>query len=112
MPRRRHLSGSSNYQHVLRDDLFRIAFARTALFVALVVPFGNILSLLLAVGLTQDYRGTTIYKTAFYLPVVTSVAVVALLWRWLYSAEFGLLNYYLQARLVLSDSPWEYPLAH
>lgn len=87
--------GFQNYGNVLRDDLFRTAFWRTAYFVALVVPVGNALSLLLALGLSQNYRGTTFYKVAYYLPVVTSVAVVTLIWRWLYSAEFGLINYYL-----------------
>lgn len=87
--------GLANYSAVLHDDLFRIAFLRTAFFVVMVVPLGNALSLLLAVGLNQDYKGTTFYKVAYYLPVLTSVSVVAILWRWLYSSEFGLLNYYL-----------------
>ena len=87
--------GLANYSAVLKDDLFRIAFLRTGYFVLMVVPVGNALSLLLAVGLNQNYRGTTLYKVAFYLPVLTSVSVVAILWRWLYSTQFGLLNYYL-----------------
>jgi multiple sugar transport system permease protein len=87
--------GLGNYSAVLKDDLFRIAFMRTAYFVLMVVPLGNAVSLLLAVGLNQNYRGTTFYKVAFYLPVLTSVSVVAILWRWLYSTQFGLLNYYL-----------------
>jgi multiple sugar transport system permease protein len=87
--------GLENYRNALKDDLFRTAFYRTAYFVAMVVPLGNALSLLLAVGLAQNYRGTTFYKVAFYLPVVTSVAVVAILWRWIYSTEFGLINHYL-----------------
>jgi multiple sugar transport system permease protein len=87
--------GLRNYKLVLGDDLFRIAFVRTAFYVAMVVPFGNALSLILAIGLNQNYRGTTFYKVAFYMPVVMSVSVIAILWRWLYSTEFGLLNYYL-----------------
>src|SRR5690554_2636338 len=54
--------GFKNYSDVLKDDLFRTAFWRTAYFVAMVVPLGNALSLLLAVGLAQDYKGTTLYK--------------------------------------------------
>jgi len=87
--------GFRNYSAILGDDLFRAAFWQTAYFVALVVPTGNALSMLFAIGLNQNYRGTTVYKVAYYLPVVMSVSVVAILWRWLYSAEFGLLNYYL-----------------
>jgi len=87
--------GFANYSAALRDDLFRTAFWRTGYFVLMVVPLGNAISLLLAVGLNQNYKGTTLYKVAYYLPVLTSVSVVAILWRWLYSTEFGLLNYYL-----------------
>lgn len=87
--------GFANYAGVLKDDLFRTAFMRTAYFVIMVVPVGNALSLLMAVGLNQNYRGTTLYKVAYYLPVLTSVSVTAILWRWLYSSDFGLLNYYL-----------------
>jgi multiple sugar transport system permease protein len=87
--------GAANYAAALKDDLFRTALLRTAYFVIMVVPLGNALSLLLAIGLNQNYRGTTFYKIAFYLPVLTSVSVVAILWRWLYSTEFGLLNFYL-----------------
>ena len=87
--------GFANYSAVLKDDLFRTAFLRTAYFVIMVVPAGNALSLLMAVGLNQNYKGTTLYKVAYYLPVLTSVSVTAILWRWLYSSDFGLLNYYL-----------------
>lgn len=87
--------GLRNYRMALGDDLFHIAMLRTAFFVVMVAPLGNALSLLLAVGLNQSFRGTTFYKVAYYLPVVMSVSVVAILWRWLYSTEFGLLNYYL-----------------
>jgi len=87
--------GFANYSAVLKDDLFRTAFWRTGYFVIMVVPLGNALSLLLAVGLNQNYRGATFYKVAYYLPVLTSVSVTAILWRWLYSTQFGLLNYYL-----------------
>lgn len=96
--------GFANYSAVLNDDLFRTAFWRTAYFVIMVVPLGNALSLLLAIGLNQNYRGATVYKVAYYLPVLTSVSVTAILWRWLYSSQFGLLNYYLgEAGRALHD---------
>ncbi|RYG34603.1 sugar ABC transporter permease [bacterium] len=84
--------GFQNYGNVVQDDLFRIALVRTALFVVMVVPLGNIVSLAFAVGLNQNFRGVTLFKIFFYLPTLLSVAVVALVWRWMYSAEFGLLN--------------------
>lgn len=93
--------GAGNYADVLKDELFRISVARTALFVALVVPVGNVLSLALASGLNQNLRSTSLLKVVFYLPVVLSVSVVALLWRWMYDTSSGLIN-----RTFDIDVPW------
>jgi multiple sugar transport system permease protein len=102
--------GFDNYAAALGDDLFRIALARTAYFVLLTVPAGNALSLLVAVGLNQGYRATTLFKVCFYVPVVLSIAVTAILWRWLLSSESGLINHYLGTRVQWLGSPtWAMP---
>jgi multiple sugar transport system permease protein len=87
--------GAANYQAALSDDIFWIALRNTVYFVVLAVPMGNIVSLLLALGLASVKRFSTFYRVAFYLPVIISIAVVAVLWRWLYSTEIGLINLYL-----------------
>ncbi len=91
------LVGFSNYSAALSDDIFWIALRNTIYFVLLVVPLGNLVSLSLALGLSSIKRFKTFYTVAFYLPVVISIAVVAVLWRWLYNTEIGLLNMYLSA---------------
>ncbi len=88
--------GLSNYGAALGDDVFRQALVNTAYFVFLVVPAGNAVSLALALGISSVRRWGTFYKVAYYLPVVISIAVVAVLWRWLYNAEIGLLNQYVK----------------
>jgi multiple sugar transport system permease protein len=93
----RPLIGFANYQAALSDDIFWIALRNTAYFVVLVVPAGNLVSLLLALGLAGARRFSTVYKVVYYLPVVISIAVVAVLWRWLYNTQVGLLNMYLKA---------------
>jgi len=97
--------GLRNYQSAVNDDLFRIALARTAYFVLLVVPLGNVLSLLLALALNQKFRGTTLYKVAFYLPVLLSVTATALVWRWMYSQQYGLVNRYLGTEFRWLEDP-------
>lgn len=87
----------ANYQAALGDDIFWQALRNTLYFVVLVVPAGNAVSLALALGIASVRRFGDAYKVAFYLPVVISIAVVAVLWRWLYNAEIGLLNQYVQA---------------
>ncbi len=89
--------GAANYAAALSDDIFWIALRNTAYFVLLVVPAGNLVSLLLALAISGVRRFFTFYKVAFYLPVIISIAVVAVLWRWLYNTEIGLLNLYLAA---------------
>lgn len=102
--------GFDNYSRALKDDLFHLSIVRTAYFVALTVPLGNLVSLLFAIGLNQNYRGTTLYKACFYLPVVLSISVTSVLWRWLYSSESGLLNYYLGTKVQWLGSPdWAMP---
>ena len=90
------LVGLANYRAALVDDIFWLALRNTAYFDVLVVPFGNLVSLLLALGLAGLRRFSTFYKVVYYLPVIISIAVVAVLWRWLYNTEVGLLNLYLQ----------------
>ncbi len=90
------LVGLANYRAALADDIFWIALRNTAYFVLLVVPLGNLVSLLLALGLAAVRRFQTFYKMVYYLPVVISIAVVAVLWRWLYNTEVGVLNLYLR----------------
>ncbi len=93
--------GLRNYRIALQDDLFRLSLARTVFFAALAVPIGNVVSLGLAVMLNSASRGATFFKVAFYLPVVVSIAATAVIWRWLYNTEFGLLN-----RLFGTNVPW------
>ena len=103
--------GLANYGAIAQDDLFRLALSNTAWYVLLAVPLGNLVSLLLAIGLNSRIRGETFFKVAFYLPTVLSVAVVAVLWRWMYNTEFGIINYYLGRigdflHLPLEPIPW------
>ncbi len=64
--------GLANYRAALADDIFWLALRNTLWFVVLAVPFGNAVSLLLALGLNGLKRGATFYKVALYLPVIIS----------------------------------------
>jgi multiple sugar transport system permease protein len=88
--------GLGNYSAALTDDIFWLSVRNTFYFVVLAVPAGNLVSLLLALGLNSLRRYQTFYKVLFYMPVVISIAVVAVLWGWLYNTEIGLLNVYLK----------------
>jgi multiple sugar transport system permease protein len=53
------------------------------------------LALLFAVALNQRIRGIVFYRTAYFLPVISSTVAISLIWEWLYEPQYGLLNYVL-----------------
>lgn len=89
--------GFENYDYALSDDLFWKALWNTLLYTAGVVPASIGISLLLSHLIFGLERATAqaIYKSAFYLPVVTSGAILSLVWLWLFNPARGLLNYLL-----------------
>jgi putative chitobiose transport system permease protein len=95
-----------NFQDLLRDRTFWITVKNTLLYLIGVVPVLAILPLLLAILVNQRLRGIRWFRVAYYTPVVISMVVAGIAWRWLY-AENGFLNQILIG-LGLSESgiPW------
>jgi multiple sugar transport system permease protein len=88
--------GFANYAYAFfSDKLFWHAFSRTLVFALLNVCIGISGSLLAALLLNMPHRGTTIYRTFFFLPSVTPVVASALLWIWIFQPNIGVVNYLL-----------------
>jgi multiple sugar transport system permease protein len=85
-------TGLSNYQTMLSDQELGHALLNTTLYTVLTVAGSLVISLFVAVLLNQKIRGVGIYRTLYFLPVVTMPVAVAVTWRWLYNADFGLIN--------------------
>jgi multiple sugar transport system permease protein len=90
-----HWSGLSNYQQLFSDPQLLEALRNTLIFTVISVPVGIMVSILVAVLLNQKIRGVGIYRTLYFLPAVTMPAAIALVWKWLYNGDFGLINYLL-----------------
>lgn len=84
--------GLDNFVRLFSDDRFLLALRNTAFFTLTSVPMGLTLGLGLALALDQRIRGIAVIRTAYFLPVVTSTAAIALVWLWIYSPQGGLLN--------------------
>ena len=85
--------GIENYAAVLTDARFHKAAANTAVFVLIGVPLTIVLGLAAAVGLNQGVvKFRTLFRVGFYLPVVTSIVAIAVVWRLLLGTEVGLVN--------------------
>jgi multiple sugar transport system permease protein len=87
--------GLDNYQRLLGDERFGGAIVNTLYYTAASVPLTMGLGLLIALLLNNQIRARGFFRTLFYLPVVTPLVIAAIIWKWLYSGDFGLLNYYL-----------------
>ena len=87
--------GIDNYVTMFKDPIVWQVTGNTLLYTLLTVPVGMCISLLLAVMLDQKIAFRRFYRAAFFLPSITSMVVVAIVWQWIYNPEFGLLNYFL-----------------
>ncbi len=83
--------GLKNFQKLLKDPVFWLAFRNTLLYLVCVVPLLASLPLGLAILVNQKLRGIQWFRVAYYTPVVISMVVAGFAWKWLY-ADAGLLN--------------------
>ena len=84
-----------NYKYVLTDDKFTSGLKNTALYVLFVVPVSTAIALFFANLLNKKVNGSAIFQTAFFLPMVTSVTAVGLIWRLMYNQQYGIINWLL-----------------
>lgn len=98
--------GFGNYKTLfVEDPIFRQVVGNTIYYVAGVVPLSIVLSLMLALAMNNGLKGISLFRAIFFIPVITSSVAVAMLWRWLYNTDFGLINVALDA-VGLPAVPW------
>lgn len=91
-----NFTGLKNFIRIQDDERVRIALLNTIQYVLIVVPIQTILALVLALLLNAKIRGKSWFRVAFFLPTVTSSAVLTLIFMWIYNSN-GLLNGFLSA---------------
>jgi putative chitobiose transport system permease protein len=96
-------AGLANYQKLLTDEIFRRAFANTVIYALGVIPGCTILPLFMALLVNRPRPGIAFFRAAFYLPVITSIVVVGIVWKWMYF-EDGIINSLLRG-LHLVERP-------
>lgn len=97
--------GFSNYERLFHDADVWQALWNTVKYALVEVPFSIAIALIMAVLLNQKMRGRTIYRTIFFLPMVAAPAAIAMVWRWLYNSEFGLLNHLIGGEVAWISDP-------
>ena len=87
--------GLANFAAVLKDDLFWRAMINTLYYAVVSVCLTSAVSLGLAMALNQRLGSIAAYRTMFFLPAVTAMVAVSMVWRWLYNTDYGIFNYVL-----------------
>ena len=87
--------GLDNYKKLFQDHVVIQAVFNTLGYTILSVPAIVILSLIVAVLLNKKVKGTSVYRTIYFLPMVAAPAAIAMVWRWLFNSDYGLINYLL-----------------
>lgn len=97
--------GVKNYTSLLTDELFWKYLWNTFYYAGLTVPLIIIIGFLLAYLLNRKIRGVIFFRTVYFLPSVTLIVAVAVIWSWLYNADFGLINFVL-GKLGIQGPNW------
>jgi len=98
--------GLANFQQALFDDFrFAQAIKVTIAYALFALPLGLTGSLLVAILLNQSVRGMTWFRTIFYIPAVLPGIAVAMVWRWIFNPENGILNIFLRSKIVPAGLP-------
>ncbi len=98
--------GLGNVERFVADESALHALRVTTQYAVISVPLQIVLGLAIAMLLNGQIRGLRFYRTIYYLPAVLSGVAVALLWRWIFSKEFGLLNLGLYYLLGIQGPGW------
>jgi len=86
--------GLDNYIKLFHDPKFARSVINTLTFM-FGVPLNLAVGLAVALLLNTKVRGQAVFRTMYYIPVVTPLVVSAIIWKWVYQGDYGLLNYYL-----------------
>ncbi len=94
-------SGIANYIEIFKNPVFYKVMLNTFIYLIAAVPVLAVVPLFLAILINQKIRGITLYKILIYLPVIVSIVVAAIAFKWLY-ADQGVLNYILNVLHIKS----------
>ncbi len=88
-------AGLANYTYIFHDKYFWNALWNTFTYVGVTVPVTIFLALLVATLLNKGLRLLSFARTAYFLAYISPLVAVTMVWRWMYNADYGLLNYFL-----------------
>ena len=97
--------GLDNYVTLLKDSKFWQTLVTTVIYL-LGIPIGMILGLICAMGMNRKIPGVRVLRTMYYIPVISSLVAVSILWAWVYNYDYGLLNIIIKTLTGLHGPNW------
>jgi multiple sugar transport system permease protein len=97
--------GFANYADLWKDDKVYKGLYNT-FFMLIHIPLGMFISLLLAILLNQKIRGVSLFRTIYYIPVISPIVAVSILWQWMLNYDFGMVNQFLWDWLHIKGPNW------
>ena len=97
--------GIENYKKVIANAETWQSLWNTVKYMIVEVPLGIVIALILAVLLQKKLAGKTLFRTLYFLPMVCAPAAVAMVWKWLYNHQFGLLNNVFHTNVAWISNP-------
>lgn len=98
--------GLENFNRLFQSSEFWQALWNTLRYAIYQVPIGIALSLMFAVFLNKKVKGRGLFRTIYFLPMVAAPAAVAMVWKWIFNSEYGLINQALQDLGFSGDISW------
>lgn len=95
--------GLENFKRVLNDPYFYIALKNSLLYL-IIVPVIQLTAIVVALLVNRKMPGVTWFRTAYYVPVITSIVVVGIAWKWIFASD-GILNFLLVKKMHLFPEP-------
>lgn len=99
------LSGVGNYTQMFGSQEFWKATWNSVYFCILTVPAGIFLALITAVMLNEKIAGKTAFRAIYFLPMVVAPAAVAMVWKWIFNSDYGILNQLLGVKVNWITNP-------
>lgn len=106
--------GLDNFKELFADDKFYKSLFNT-IYLLLGIPVGMILSLILAIMMNRPLKGISFFRTIYYIPVISPIIAVSLLWQWMLNYDYGIINEWIwkifgvQGPNWLGDPNWVKP---
>ncbi len=97
--------GFENYVELFQDSDFWRALFNTFWYM-IGIPIGIVWAFFLAMAYNKSLPGTKVFRVIYYIPVVSSIVAISLLWRWLYNGDYGLLNQLLRSVFNIQGPNW------